>query len=236
MIDESRLPRHIAIIMDGNGRWAGKKHLPKILGHRAGVETVDRITEECVKLGIQALTLYAFSTENWKRSKKEIDGLMNLLCEYLRTRCNKLQKNKVRLNAIGRLKELPLRAREMLFEVMEKTSGNKGMILTLALNYGGQQEIVDAAKRLFQETARGRVNAEEITPKTFADFLYTRGLPDLDLLIRTSGEMRISNFLLWQISYAEIVITRVLWPDFKKQDLYEAIEEYQSRERRFGAR
>lgn len=236
MIDESRLPRHIAIIMDGNGRWAGKKHLPKILGHRAGVETVDRITEECVKLGIQALTLYAFSTENWKRSKKEIDGLMNLLCEYLRTRCNKLQKNKVRLNAIGRLKELPPRAREMLFEVMEKTSGNKGMILTLALNYGGQQEIVDAAKRLFQETARGRVNAEEITPKTFADFLYTRGLPDLDLLIRTSGEMRISNFLLWQISYAEIVITRVLWPDFKKQDLYEAIEEYQSRERRFGAR
>lgn len=236
MIDESRLPRHIAIIMDGNGRWAGKKHLPKILGHRAGVETVDRITEECVKLGIQALTLYAFSTENWKRSKKEIDGLMNLLCEYLRTRCNKLQKNKVRLNAIGRLKELPPRAREMLFEVMEKTSGNKGMILTLALNYGGQQEIVDAAKRLFQETARGRVNAEEITPKTFADFLYTKGLPDLDLLIRTSGEMRISNFLLWQISYAEIVITRVLWPDFKKQDLYEAIEEYQSRERRFGAR
>lgn len=236
MIDESRLPRHIAIIMDGNGRWATKKHLPKILGHRAGVETVDRITEECVKLGIQALTLYAFSAENWKRSKKEIDGLMSLLCEYLRTRCNKLQKNKVRLNAIGRLKELPPRAREMLFEVMEKTSANKGMILTLALNYGGQQEIVDAAKRLFQETVQGRVNPEEITPQTFADFLYTKGLPDLDLLIRTSGEMRISNFLLWQISYAEIVITRVLWPDFKKQDLDEAIEEYQSRERRFGAR
>lgn len=236
MIDTSNLPRHIAIILDGNGRWADKRHLPKLFGHRAGVETVDRITEECTSLGIEALTLYVFSTENWKRSKKEIDGLMNLLYKYLKLKFNKLQKNNIRLNAIGRLQHLPLNVRERLFDVIEKTSKNKGMILTLALNYGGQQEIVDAAKMLVEQVQKGRVDLEDITEETFAEFLYTKGLPDVDLLIRTSGEVRISNFLLWQISYAEIVITKVLWPDFARQDLYDAIEEYQSRERRFGGR
>lgn len=236
MIDTSNLPGHIAIILDGNGRWADKRHLPKIFGHRAGVKAVDRITEECVRLGIEALTIYVFSIENWKRSKEEIDGLMHLLYRYLKAKFNKLQRNNVRLNAIGRLKQLPLKVRERLFDVIEKTSKNKGMVFTLALNYGGKQEIVDAAKTLIEQAQKGRINPEDITEESFAEFLYTRGLPDVDLLIRTSGEMRISNFLLWQISYAEIVITKVLWPDFTKQDLYDAIEEYQSRERRFGGR
>lgn len=236
MIDKSRLPRHIAIILDGNGRWADKKRLPKIFGHRAGVKAVDKITEECVRLGIGFLTLYAFSTENWKRSKKEVDGIMSLLCEYLKSKYKKLQGNKVRLNAIGRLRQLPARAQESLFDVMRKTSKNNGMTLTLALNYGGRQEIVDAARALAEQTQKGRIRPEEINEEIFAEFLYTKGLPDVDLLIRTSSEMRVSNFLLWQISYAEMAITKVLWPDFTIQDLHRAIEEYQSRERRFGGR
>lgn len=236
MIDKGNLPRHIAIIMDGNGRWAEKRRLPKILGHTAGARTVDRITTACAKLGIEALTLYSFSTENWKRSKEEVDGLMSLLYDYLGKKYKKLKENNISLKAIGRLDELPAKVRGRLFDVIEKTSGNKKMILNLALNYGGQQEIVDAAKRILNAAAKGKIKADDINEESFSSFLYTEGLPEVDLLIRTSGEFRVSNFLLWQISYAEIVITGTLWPDFTKEDLYAAIAEFQRRDRRFGGR
>jgi undecaprenyl diphosphate synthase len=222
--------------MDGNGRWAKKRHLPVVFGHKAGAKTVDRITEECARLGIEALTIYSFSTENWSRPKEEIDGLMNLLYGYLEKKYNKLQKNKIRLNAIGRLNELPPKVQQRLNDVIRKTSDNTKMVLTLALNYGARQEIADAAKAIAEETASGRLKPEAIKEDTFSNFLYTKGLPEVDLLIRTSGEMRISNFLLWQISYAEIVITKVLWPDFGIKDLHDAITEYQGRQRRFGKR
>jgi undecaprenyl diphosphate synthase len=222
--------------MDGNGRWAKKRHLPVVFGHKAGAKTVDRITEECARLGIEALTIYSFSTENWSRPKEEIDGLMNLLYGYLEKKYNKLQKNKIRLNAIGRLNELPPKVQQRLNDVIRKTSDNTKMVLTLALNYGARQEIADAAKAIAEEAASGRLKPEAIKEDTFSNFLYTKGLPEVDLLIRTSGEMRISNFLLWQISYAEIVITKVLWPDFGIKDLHDAITEYQGRQRRFGKR
>lgn len=236
MIDKKNLPRHIAIIMDGNGRWAKKRHLPRLLGHRQGAQNVDRITETCAALGIEALTLYSFSTENWKRSQDEISGLMDILYEYLKKKYPKFKKNNIRLNTIGRLDMLPLVARDKLIEVIEKTSSHTGMVLTLALSYGARQEIVDATKKIIGEVKEGRLSLDDIDEEVFSSFLYTKGLPDVDLLIRTSGEMRISNFLLWQLSYAEIIFTKVLWPDFSKEDLYAAIEDYQGRERRFGAR
>ncbi|NQT95742.1 MAG: isoprenyl transferase [Candidatus Omnitrophica bacterium] len=236
MIDRQNLPKHIAIIMDGNGRWAKKRHLPKLLGHRAGAKTVDRITEACARIGIEALTLYSFSTENWKRSAKEVEGLMGLLFNYLEGKYKKLQKNNIRLNAIGRLDELPPKVRTRLFDVIKKTSKNTKMTLTLALNYGGRSEIVDATRKIGSEIKEGRLNPDEIQEDTIERYLYTNGLPEVDLLIRTSGELRISNFLLWQISYAEIVVTKTLWPDFRVQDLQNCIEEYTQRERRFGAR
>jgi len=235
-IKEDNLPRHIAIIMDGNGRWATKRHLPKILGHTTGVKIVDKITEECARLNIEALTLYALSSENWKRSKREIDGLMGLLYKYLKSKLPKLQRENIRFQTIGRLERLPERVQERITSVTEKTSRNTGMVLTLALNYGGRQEIVDAARRLCSASKDKEINPTDINEETFASFLYTKGLPEVDLLIRTSGEMRVSNFLLWQISYAELVITNTLWPDFKREDLYEAIGEYQRRDRRFGGR
>jgi len=236
MIDKTRLPRHIAIIMDGNGRWAKKRGLPKIFGHRGGAKTVDKITEDCAKLGIEALTLYSFSTENWKRSAEEVNALMRLLHDYLEKKYKKLQKNGIRLNAIGRLEGLPSEVRKRLLDVIKKTSGNTRMTLTLALNYGSRAEILDAAKRLIDGTRKGKIKDEDITEETFTNLLYTEGLPEVDLLIRTSGEMRVSNFLLWQISYAEIVVTKTLWPDFKTENLYDCINEYQKRERRFGGR
>jgi len=236
MIDKSNLPKHIAIIMDGNGRWAKKKHLHRLFGHRAGAKTVDRITEACARTGIEALTLYSFSTENWKRSLEEVEGLMGLLYDYLERKYNKLQKNGIRLNAIGRLDELPPKVKERLFDVIKRTSNNKRMTLTLALNYGSRTEIVDAARGLASEVKKGRLEPDKIEEKDIEKFLYTKGLPEVDLLIRTSGESRISNFLLWQISYAEIIITKTLWPDFKVQNLHDCIKEYQQRERRFGAR
>jgi len=236
MIDKTRLPRHIAIIMDGNGRWAKKRHLPKIFGHRGGAKTVDKITEDCARLGIEALTLYSFSTENWKRSAEEVNALMRLLYDYLEKKYKKLQKNSIRLNAIGRLEGLPSEVRKRLLDVIKKTSGNTRMTLTLALNYGSRAEILDAAKKLIDGTRKGKIKDEDITEETFTNLLYTEGLPEVDLLIRTSGEMRVSNFLLWQISYAEIVVTKTLWPDFKTENLYDCINEYQKRERRFGGR
>ena len=236
MPDKNKFPRHIAVIMDGNGRWAAKRHLPAIFGHRAGAESVDIITEECARIGVEALTLYSFSTENWNRSREEVDGLMDLLHDYLEKKFEKLQKNGIRLNAIGGLSGLPQKVRDRLFDVMEKTAQNKKMVLTLALNYGSRAEITDAAKKLAVDVREGRVKEEDIDEERFAGYLYTKGLGDVDLLVRTSGEMRISNFLLWQISYAEIVVTKVLWPDFRKKELLGAIAEYQKRDRRFGGR
>lgn len=236
MKDKTDIPRHVAIIMDGNGRWARKRNLPLIFGHRAGVKSIDTVTEECAKLGIEALTLYAFSAENWKRPKDEVRGLMGLLYNYLGRKYKKLQKNNIKLNAIGRLNKLPSDVRKRLYEVIKKTSNNTGIILTLALNYGGRQEIVDAAKALAEKTIRRGLSPGDIDEELFAGLLYTKALPEVDLLIRTSGEFRVSNFLLWQLSYAEIVVTNSLWPDFGKEDIHKAVEAYQKRERRFGGR
>jgi len=236
MINKANLPRHIAIIMDGNGRWAKRKRLPRIFGHREGTKSVDAIVQECAEIGIEALTLYTFSTENRKRSDSEISGLMNLLHAYLDKKYKKMQSNGIRLNAIGRLDELPEKVRDKLCEIIKKTSKNDRMILTLALNYGGRQEITDAAKQLVKRARQRELSPDDVDEELFSNYLYTKGLPDVDLLIRTSGEFRVSNFLLWQISYAEIIVTKTLWPDFKKEELFKVIEDYQKRDRRFGGR
>jgi len=236
MINKTNLPRHIAIIMDGNGRWAKRKRLPRIFGHREGTKSVDVIVQECAEIGIEALTLYTFSTENWKRSDSEISGLMNLLHTYLDKKYKKMQSNGIKLNAIGRLDELPEKVRDKLCEIIKKTSKNDRMILTLALNYGGRQEITDAAKQLVKRARQRELSPDDVDEELFSNYLYTKGLPDVDLLIRTSGEFRVSNFLLWQISYAEIIVTKTLWPDFKKKELFKVIEDYQKRDRRFGGR
>ena len=222
--------------MDGNGRWAKKRGLPKIMGHREGVVSIRKITEACTDLGVKVLTLYAFSTENWKRSKEEVEGLMKLLVEFLKKEEPAMQRNKIRLTAIGRLKELPASAYKTLIEVMDNTKGNTGLVLNLALNYGGRPEIVDAASQICRDVQSGKLSASDIDEETFGRYLYTNELPELDLLIRTSGEMRISNFLLWQLSYAELYITDTLWPDFRKESLIEAIEGFKKRERRYGGR
>ncbi|NQT47190.1 MAG: isoprenyl transferase [Candidatus Omnitrophica bacterium] len=233
---KNRIPKHIAIIMDGNGRWAERRRVPKIMGHREGVASIRNITKACTELGVKVLTLYAFSTENWKRSKKEVDGLMKLLVEFLKKEEPSMQRNNIRLMAIGRLKELPDRAYKRLTEVMDSTKDNKGLVFNLALNYGGRPEIVDAASQICRDVQSGKLSVSDINEETFESYLYTHGLPDLDLLIRTSGEMRISNFLLWQLSYAEIYVTDTLWPDFRKKNLVLAIEDFQGRERRYGGR
>lgn len=227
----NELPGHIAIIMDGNGRWAKKRNLPRIIGHQKGVETVDVITEACARLGIKALTLYTFSSENWKRPKKEVDALMSLLEKTLREKKDRIKANNMRFNVIGRISDLPEHLKDTIEEVKKETSGNSGMILTLALSYGGRQEILDAAKAAYEEKKSGSTLEEA----DFEKFLYTRGLPGLDLVIRTSGEMRLSNFLLWQAAYAELYVTDVLWPDFDGMELEKALEEYKKRERKFGA-
>ena len=236
MIDKSRLPKHIAIIMDGNGRWAQKRHLPHVFGHKQGVNSVDTIVECCAKLGIEALTMYAFSTENWKRPEAEINALMDILYIYLEKKCKKLQKNNIKLNAIGRINELPARIESRLSDIIKKTAGNTGMVLTLALNYGSRQEIADAAQAILEDFKKGVLPGAGIDQDIFSKYLYTKNLPEVDLLVRTSGESRVSNFLLWQISYAEIVITKTLWPDFRKKNLYDVIGQYQKRDRRFGGR
>jgi len=236
MINKTDIPKHIAIIMDGNGRWAKKKHLPRVFGHRAGAKSVDVIAQECANIGIDALTLYTFSNENWKRSSSEISSLMNLLYNYLDKKYKKLLNSGIRLNAIGRLNELPEKVREKLFDVIKKTSKNTKMVLTLALNYGGRQEIIDVAKQLVKRATQKKLSCDEIDEDLFSSYLYTKLLPDVDLLIRTSGEFRISNLLLWQISYAEIVVTKTLWPDFRKEELFQAIKDYKKRDRRFGGR
>jgi len=228
------LPRHIAIIMDGNGRWATGRGLPRILGHRAGADAVRRITEACCELGVSALTLYAFSWENWSRPTDETKELMTLLEEFLARETPILHKDQVRLRAIGRLSELPAGVLARLNQVMAETARYSRMTLTLALSYGGRQEIVDAARRIAQLVQEGRCRPEEIDEALFAQHLYLPDLPDPDLLIRTSGEQRLSNFLLWQISYSELYVTPRYWPDFSRDDLEEAIRAYQERDRRFG--
>ena len=232
---ENNLPKHIAIIMDGNGRWARQRGLPRTMGHRAGIKAVRRVVEACVELKISVLTLYAFSIENWRRPKTEVNTLMRLLAEFLEKEIKEMNENHIRFTAIGRLHELPDFVQKRLLRTIEATAHNQGLVLNLALNYGGRSEIVDAVKKMAYKVKENGLRPEEIDETFFSQFLYTRDLPDPDLLIRTSGEMRISNFLLWQISYSEIVVTRKLWPDFTKEDLKRAIEEFQTRERRFGA-
>ncbi|MBM3253068.1 MAG: isoprenyl transferase [Candidatus Omnitrophica bacterium] len=234
MLDKNNIPKHIAIIMDGNGRWAKKQGLPRIRGHRAGIERVKEIVKACIGLNIRILTLYAFSVENWKRPRIEINMLMRLLEEFLRKETDNLIKNDIRLRIIGRINELPERISQKLKEIELTTQDNKTLMLNLALNYGGRFEIVDAVKTIIDEVLKNKLKPEEIDEGVFEGYLYTSGIPDPDLLIRTSGEIRISNFLLWQISYSEIYITKKYWPDFKKRDLEKAIYEYQKRERRFG--
>ncbi len=222
------LPRHVAIIMDGNGRWAKKRGFPRIYGHRAGSETVRRMVEACGELGVEVLTLYAFSTENWRRPRLEVDALMKLLCMKLNSEAEELNKKGVRLQTIGRTRDLPESVQAELKKTIQKLEHNRGLILNLALNYGGRQEIVDAVNQILKS------GVKKIDEEAFSEALYTRGLSDPDLLIRTSGEQRISNFLLYQTAYSEFYVTPVLWPDFKKEHLYEAIFAYQNRERRFG--
>lgn len=234
-IDPKRLPAHIAIIMDGNGRWARQRSFPRIMGHKAGVDVVRTVVETCAQLRLEALTLYAFSVENWKRPRHEIEGLWRLLRFYLRRELPNLMQNDIQLVAIGRLESLPAGVQQELQAVMAKTAQNRGMRLNLAINYGGRTELVDAVNSMLDNARlEGNLDALEITEEGIAAHLYTAGLKDPDLLIRTSGEMRISNFLLWQIAYAELYVTETLWPDFSRTELLEAIYEYQNRERRFG--
>jgi len=228
------IPTHIAIIMDGNGRWAKRRGLPRVAGHREGVKSVRDVVEACAQLGVKYLTLFAFSTENWRRPKEEIDTLMKLLIRTLRSETEKLHKNDIKLMAIGDIDSLPKEVRQELREAMEKTKNNKRMVLNLALSYSGRWEIIEAVKEIAKDVKRGKIKVEEIDDKLFSSYLNTAGIPDPDLLIRTSGELRISNFLLWQIAYTELYITDCLWPDFRRKHLYEAIRDYQRRERRFG--
>src|SRR5688500_6141077 len=229
-VDFERLPRHIAVIMDGNGRWAAQRHLPRVEGHRAGIDSVRDIVESSARLGIQVLTLYAFSVENWKRPVTEVSTLMSLLKRYLRLELNTLLKNNIRFRVIGRFDELPPDVQSELKAAEDKTALNGGMQFNIALNYGGRAEIVEAARRIIADGMR----PDRLDEAAFARYLYTTGQPDPDLLIRTSGEMRVSNFLLWQIAYAEIWVTDTLWPDFRKRHLLDAILDYQKRDRRYG--
>ncbi|TDI73658.1 MAG: isoprenyl transferase [Bacteroidetes bacterium] len=233
-IDKSRLPRHLAVIMDGNGRWAKKKGLFRSLGHEKGSQAVREIVETCAELSIPYLTLYAFSTENWNRPKFEVDTLMKLLVSSLKKEIKTLEENNIKLNAIGNLDALPNRAHRELLDVIERTKTNSKMTLTLALSYGSREEIIKTIKEISLKVKNNLISPSNIDESVINNHLYTRDLPDVDLLIRTSGEHRISNFLLWQIAYAELYFTDTLWPDYRKDHLFEAILNYQNRERRFG--
>jgi undecaprenyl diphosphate synthase len=233
-IDFERLPRHVAVIMDGNGRWAKLRHKGRVEGHRAGIASVRDVVETSARLGLQVLTLYAFSVENWKRPLAEVSVLMELLKRYLRLELETLLKNNIRFQVIGRMEELPADVQEELVRGMERTADRSGLLFNIALNYGGRAEVTDAVRRLVADAQRTGRPPGEIDERTLSSYLYTAGQPDPDLLIRTSGEMRISNFLLWQIAYAEIWVTDVLWPDFRRKHLLQAIADYQKRERRYG--
>ena len=233
-LDVKRLPRHVAIIMDGNGRWAQRRHLPRIAGHRAGMKATRDVVETCSRLRLSCLTLYAFSLENWRRPQSEVHFLMRLLREYVKRELASLQENNIRLLFIGRSAELPTAVREDMDDAMRQTARNTGMKLVVALNYGGRAEITDAFNAVIDAVRANGLANLRVDEQTISDHLYTAGLPDPDLLIRTSGEMRVSNFLLWQIAYAEIYITEALWPDFSRARLFEALLDFQKRERRYG--
>ena len=233
-INTDNLPKHLAIIMDGNGRWAKQKGMLRVFGHENGTKAVRETVESCAKLGIENLTLYAFSTENWNRPKLEVDTLMKLLVNSLKNELPTLQDNNIKLNTIGNTSQLPESARKQLMEVIELTKNNNRMTLTLALSYGSREEIVSAVKAIAEKIKTNNLEISDISESTINQHLYTSNLPDVDLVIRTSGEQRISNFLLWQVAYAEFYYTDILWPDFREKDLHEAIISYQKRERRFG--
>lgn len=228
------IPKHIAIIMDGNGRWAKKRGLPRVAGHKRGVDTVKDIVEACAEIGVKYLTLYTFSTENWKRPKDEVSTLMRLLLNSLKDRVDELCENDIKLTTIGDTDALPYEVQKQLKADIERTKNNKKMVLNLALSYSGRWEILEAVKKISKAVEKGDIRAEEINEKLFSQFLTTKDLPDADLVIRTSGEFRVSNFLLWQIAYSEFVITDIYWPDFNRHHLYESIRAFQKRERRFG--
>jgi undecaprenyl diphosphate synthase len=233
-VDPVRLPAHIAIIMDGNGRWARRRGQLRVAGHKAGMRPVRTIIETCAQMGIRVLTLYAFSIENWKRPRTEIEMLWRLLRTYLRLELPEMMRQHIRMNAIGRLDALPPQVHAELQEVLAETAANRGLSVNLAINYSGRAELVDAVKALVGQACRGEITAESVDEAAISANLYTAGIPDPDLLIRTSGEMRVSNFLLWQIAYAELYVTETLWPDFTRADLLRAVLDYQKRDRRFG--
>jgi len=233
-IDRSRMPHHIAVIMDGNGRWAKRHSLPRLDGHRAGVDAVDVVVTACRELGIEALTLYAFSTENWNRPAEEVAALMQLLAEYLDKEADRMEREGIGLNTIGRVEDLPSFVQDRLRAVKERTRHNTAMVLTLALSYGSRSEILSATKRLLTDVTAGRADPRDVDEELFSAYLDTASLPECDLLIRTSGELRISNFLLWQLAYTELYFTETLWPDFRGDDLLHAILSFQQRERRYG--
>lgn len=234
MLDKNNIPRHVAIIMDGNGRWAKKHNLPRTAGHRKGINVVEEIIEAAGNLGIKVLSLYAFSTENWNRPKGEINMLLGALNHFLKKNINNLMKNNIKFRVMGDIDKFPERIRRLLLDVQAKTENNSSLILNIALNYGSRFEIINATKKIIEQISNGKLNINSLDENNFSQFLYTKDLPDPDLLIRTSGEMRISNFMLWQLSYAELYFCKKFWPDFSKDDLKNAIIEYQKRERRFG--
>ena len=233
-LDLTNIPQHVAIIMDGNGRWAKERNLPRTMGHKAGVETIRRIIKESDRLGIKYITLYAFSTENWKRPKEEVDALMKLLVQYLKSEVNNLHENNVRLRVLGDIRELPNHCEKEISDAIELTKNNQGLVLNIAFNYGGRDEIINAVKKIVNDFENGKINKDKITEEVFNNYLYTKGIPDPDLIIRPSGEKRISNFLLWQCAYSEFWYSNVNWPDFKEENLREAIMDYQKRNRRYG--
>jgi undecaprenyl diphosphate synthase len=233
-LDMNNIPKHIAIIMDGNGRWAKERNLPRTIGHKAGIETIRDIVRECSKLGVKYLTLYAFSTENWRRPVDEVNTLMKLLVEYLRGEFEELHSNNVIINSIGDISKLPQLCQKELRVAYEKTKNNKGLILNLALNYGGRDDITNAFKKMYKDIKFGRLKEDDISEQVISRYLYTAGIPDPDIIIRPSGEQRLSNFLLWQCAYSEFWTSNIKWPDFRKEHLHQAISDYQKRDRRFG--
>ena len=233
-IDKDNLPEHIAIIMDGNGRWAKKRNLPRTMGHKAGVETIRRVIKEADRIGIKYITLYAFSTENWRRPQEEVTALMKLLVQYLKSEVKELHKNEVVLRVLGDITALADECRKEIEESIELTKNNTGLVLNFAFNYGGRDEIIRAVKNVVDDVQEGKINKENITQELFANYLYTKDSPDPDLIIRPSGEQRLSNFLLWQCAYSEFWYSNINWPDFSEKDLQQAIYDYQNRDRRFG--
>lgn len=234
IIDKTNIPAHIAVIMDGNGRWAKERNLPRTMGHRAGMDTIRKIVKESSKLGVRYLTLYAFSTENWKRPEDEVTALMKLVVEFIGKEINELHKNEVVFNVIGDISKLPQVCQESIFSAKEKTKNNKGLTLNIALNYGGRDEIVSGVKKIAQEILDNNIKVEDIDEQLISNHLYTSGMPDPDIVIRPSGELRLSNYLLWQSAYSEFWFSNINWPDFTERDLHKAISDYQNRNRRFG--